>query len=390
MSWQSVAIADFCTTGSGGTPSRSKPDYYDGNIPWVKSGELREGVVTETSEHISEAAVEETAAKVVPAGAVLIAMYGATVGRVAMLGVPAATNQAVCHIVPDDSVAHARYVFWALQSKVPELLMRRLGGAQPNISQRIVRDTRLPLPPLAEQRRIAAILDKADAIRRKRREAVGLLDEFLRSAFLEMFGDPVRNEKGWEVVELGNLLTFVTSGSRGWAKYYSSSGARFIRSLDVQMNRITDTDSVFVNPPEGAEAERTRVLAGDVLLTITGSRIGRVAPVEELDGDAYISQHVAILRLAHTICPRYLSMFMSQERGGQHEIRQAQYGQTKPGLNLNDIRAFRVPLPPLEKQRVFSRVIDTVGILRNKHIDATEQSHTLFNSLSQRAFRGEM
>ena len=200
----------------------------------------------------------------------------------------------------------------------------------------------------------------------------------------------MRNEKRWEVVRLGDHLRFVTSGSRGWAKYYSPSGARFIRSLDVQMNHVADTDAVFVNAPAGAEAERTRVLLGDVLLTITGSRIGRVAPVDELDGDAYISQHVAILRLADTVSPRYLAMFLSQERGGQHQIREAQYGQTKPGLNLNDIRAFCVPLPPMGKQRAFSRVIDTVKDLRRRQSESAEQADALFKSLSQRAFRGEV
>src|SRR5690606_33408705 len=155
-------ISEFCRTGSGGTPSRAQADrYYGGRIPWVKSGELREGTVTSTEESITDEALAETAAKLVPAGALLVAMYGATVGRVGRLGMDAATNQAICHIVPDSKRVDDTYLFHALQAKVPEWIGKRVGGAQPNISQGIIRETKVRLPPLPEQKRIAAILDKA-------------------------------------------------------------------------------------------------------------------------------------------------------------------------------------------------------------------------------------
>ena len=281
-----------------------------------------------------------------------------------------------------------QYLWHWLATAKPVLEHSGRGSTFKQVTRDAVESLSLPLPPLAEQRRIAAILDKADAIRRKRRESIELLEEFLRSVFLEMFGDPVRNEKGWEVVELGDHLTFLTSGSRGWAKYYSPSGSRFVRSLDVQMNRISDTDAVFVRPPSGAEAERTRVLTGDVLLTITGSRIGRVAPVERLQGNAHVSQHVAILRLANTICPHYLSMFLSQARGGQHQIRQAQYGQTKPGLSLNHIRSFQVPLPPLDAQRGFLRIVNTVRRMEGCYMESSGRSRTSSTRLRSRRFGG--
>lgn len=105
-------------------------------------------------------------------------------------------------------------------------------------------------------------------------------------------------------------------------------------------------DAVFVKPPNGAEADRTRVKPGDLLLTITGSRIGRVAPVSERLNGAFISQHVAILRLKAGLLPEFLSMFLSLDAGGQREIARVHYGQTKPGLNLDQIRELRAPVPP--------------------------------------------
>jgi type I restriction enzyme S subunit len=245
----------------------------------------------------------------------------------------------------------------------------------------------IPLPSLPEQRRIADILDKADAIRRKRHEAVSLAGDFLPSLFAKMFG-PSGNKYAAE--PLNDHLRFITSGSRGWAEHYVSVGKRFIRSLDVQMNRIGSDDVVFVNPPTGTEADRTRVQDGDVLVTITGSRIGRVAYVPDEFGEAYVSQHVSIVRLASTLRPRYCSMFLSLADGGQRQIAKAQYGQTKPGLSLSNIREFQIPIPPVVEQDRFIDIWTRHEDLAARVGQVSRESDDLFNSLVQRAFRGEL
>jgi type I restriction enzyme, S subunit len=140
----SLSISSFCKTGSGTTPSRSKYDrYFGGGIPWVKSGELRESIISNSEETITEEALAETALKIAPKGAILVAMYGANVGRVGILDIDATTNQAICHIVPEKDKADSRYIFHALQQKLPEFISRSVGGAQPNISQQIIRDTKI-------------------------------------------------------------------------------------------------------------------------------------------------------------------------------------------------------------------------------------------------------
>lgn len=245
------------------------------------------------------------------------------------------------------------------------------------------------LPDLAEQRRIAGNLEQADRLRRIRRYALELSDSLSASAYLEIFGNPATNAKGLPIQELGEFLSFVTSGSRGWSEYYASEGARFIRSLDVRMNHIAHEDAVFVNPPKGAETDRTRTKSGDVLLTITGSRIGRVSPVSNSLGGSYISQHVAILRLKPEILPVYLSMFLSLEMGGQREIARVQYGQTKPGLNLDQIREFRVLVPPLAAQRRFVKLMERTERLRAMQREALRQAEHLFQSLLHDAFKSE-
>jgi type I restriction enzyme S subunit len=233
-------------------------------------------------------------------------------------------------------------------------------------------------------------LDKADGIRRKREEGIRLIEDLLRSTFLDMFGDPATNSKQWPKKRLGDFVLYMTSGSRGWAKYYSESGTRFIRSLDVQMNTIGNDDPAYVNPPQNSEAVRTQVQEDDVLLTITGSKVGRVAFVPDGFRRAYVSQHVAILRLNKHIRPRFVSMFLSDENGGQRQIKMSQYGQTKPGLNLEQIRNFDVLCPPLSLQDRFISFWLNQEHLHHQRSVALEQSNDLFNSLVQRAFRGEL
>jgi len=335
------------------------------------------------------------ARQLVEAGDVLVSTVRPNLNAVArvpesLAGATASTGFCVLRPKPGDLDSDYLFHWVRTPQFVGEMVRRATGASYPAVSDGIVKESLLPFPPLPEQQRIAAILDKADAIRRKRQETIALTEELLRSTFLEMFGDPVTNPKGWPVESLGSHLTFVTSGSRGWARHYRPAGTRFIRSFDVQMNRVSNVDAVFVDPPGGAEAERTRVQAGDVLLTITGSRIGRVAPVDDLVGEAFVSQHVAILRPAPSLRPRFLSMFLSEPRGGQHQISRMQYGQTKPGLNLDQVRSFRLPFPPIEAQDRFCHFWTRLEGVLSRSLKASNESDVLFNSLVQHAFRGEL
>jgi len=258
--------------------------------------------------------------------------------------------------------------------------------AQAGIYLEALKEITLPLPSLATQNRLVEVLDRADKLRRARRYVHQIGEPLLQTVFLRTFGDTVTNPLNLPIDELGDHLSFVTSGSRGWAEYYAPSGARFIRSLDVRMNHIADEEAVYVTPPSGAEADRARVRLGDVLLTITGSRIGRVAPVPQRLAGAYISQHVAILRLSDRLLPEFVSIYLSLETGGQREIARVQYGQTKPGLNLDQIRELHIPVPEIALQRRFVALIDRVERLNAKQREGLRLAEHLFDTLLFRTF----
>jgi type I restriction enzyme, S subunit len=157
--WVWTTVEEFASTSSGGTPSRANSFYYVGEIPWVKSGELGDGIVKRTEEHISEEALRNSSAKLFPKGTLLIALYGATVGKLGILEIEASTNQAVCGIFLPDAI-HTKYMFYLLASLRQKFINSSQGGAQPNISQDIVRKTVVPLPSTNEQGRIVEKLEE--------------------------------------------------------------------------------------------------------------------------------------------------------------------------------------------------------------------------------------
>jgi type I restriction enzyme, S subunit len=342
-------------------------------ITYVDISSVDSGVKRVTTpQRIAVDAAPSRARQLIHGGDVLVSTVRPNLNAVALVP-PELDNEIAstgfCVLRPRRKELYPQYLFYFTQSAP---FIRRLttianGASYPAVTDDDILETSIPLPELLLQQQIARQLEQADRLRRTSRYSLELIDALLPAAFLECFGDPTANPLGLPVAELGDYLSFVTSGSRGWADYYASKGARFIRSLDVRMNDVSDEDAVFVVPPIGAEADRTRVAIGDVLLTITGSRIGRVAAVPEGLKGAFISQHVAILRLKAGLLPEFLSMFLSLDAGGQLQIARAQYGQTKPGLNLDQIRRFRVPVPDSVHQQSDRDAVDQrerLGVFR--------------------------
>ena len=189
-------LGDLYQITSGGTPSRKHLDYYqDGTIPWVKTGDLKEKYLRATDEKITEIGLKNSSARIYPKDTVLIAMYGATIGASSILKIEAATNQACAAFVKRDDVI-PEYLYAFLESQQSRFIEDAVGGAQPNISAGYLKQVDMPLIPVEEQRRIAALLDKVSDLIAKRRAQLDKLDLLVKARFVEMFGDPVKNDKG--------------------------------------------------------------------------------------------------------------------------------------------------------------------------------------------------
>ena len=287
-----------------------------------------------------------------------------------------------------DSTATKADLRW-LAYRLSELGLTGLNraAAVPGLNREDAYRQRLLLPPLLEQQRIAEILDKTEALRAKRRAALAQLGTFTQSIFLDMFGDHRTLLERWATRKLGELLDFLTSGSRGWAEHYSEKGDLFLRIQNVRRDELSLDDIAFVSAPETAEAKRTRVKPGDVLLSITAD-LGRTAVFPEGLGPAFINQHLSILR-TKALVPRFLSAYLASSVG-QRQVSGRNRHAVKAGLNFDDIRSFIVPVPPMHLQHDFAHRVAAVEKLKATHRASLAELDALFASLQHRAFRGEL
>ena len=404
--WCWTRMQEIAQWGSGGTPSRKVSEYYNGDIYWVKTGELNDDYIFETEEHITQEAISHSSAKIYPTDTVVIAMYGATIGKVGILGIPAATNQACACAIVKPSTDY-KYLFYYAQSQKDDFIKKGKGGAQPNISQEIIKFHQFPLPPLAEQHRIVDRIERLFAkLDEAKEKAQAVVDSFetrkaaiLHKAFTGELTAKWRRTHGlsldtWKEVAADSLFEYVTSGSRGWAKYYDESGAVFIRmgNLDHGTIELDFSDIQHVKLPNKAEGQRSRIRKNDILISITAD-VGMVGLVRNDDFEGYINQHIALARPVMSESAEFIAWYLVSDIGLK-QMQEKQRGATKVGLSLNDIRALQLKIPLIEEQNEILKVIKMwIGKEQQSQKAAEavlDQIDLMKKSILARAFRGEL
>ena len=289
-------------------------------------------------------------------------------------------------ILPDEKQLDRIYLWSILiSSEFVAWATSQISGANlPRLDPKLLAEYSIPLPPLPEQRRIANLLSRADSLRRLRRVGDALSASLLQSVFLERFGDPASNPKGWETVPLGEKLTFITSGSRGWAEHYTDKGDLFLRVQNVGANQLLLDDVAYVQPPDSAESRRTKVQPGDLLLSATAD-IGRTGVIPENFPTAYINQHLFLLRLKD-LSPTFVAGYFCTPNGKAQILKLDREG-VKSGLNFDDAKGLTVFNPPLPEQEQFAAVVRRVESLRARAGESERQGESLFQSLLSEAFR---
>jgi type I restriction enzyme S subunit len=384
-----LPLGKICILHSGGTPRRSNNKYYGGNIPWAKIADLdtENGIVVDTEEYITVEGLQAINNRIFPKGSILLAMYG-SIGKLAIAGRDISCNQAILGIqIKDKEHLDINYLRLWLTSIKATLEFQGRGVTQQNISKSIVEKLEIPLPPLEEQRRIAAILDKADGVRRKRKEAIRLTEELLKSTFLEMFGDPVTNPKGWEVVKLGDFGKILTGNTppRSVSENYGDE-IEWIKSDNITTPEHFLTEAEEKLSAKGKKIART-VPNGSVLVTcIAGSRssIGRAALT---DREVAFNQQINAVVPNSDVDPYFLygQLFVAQ-----HLVQAQSTDSMKGMVNKSKFSSIEFIKPPSQKQQKFGKWFLGFHRYYMNLISGEEQSENLFNSLLQRAFRGEL
>ena len=297
-------------------------------------------------------------------------------------------NQHIFKVVFDKVNIDKNYFVYAVRYKLDEMGRKTHGATMKHIVKRDFDATEIPYPSKHEQIEIANNLKRIENIIELRSNELQLLDELIKARFVEMFGDPKINPRQYPVSELSEYIEFLTSGSRGWAKYCTDDGTEwFITIKNVKDCRISVNNIQSVNAPGNAEAIRTKVQEGDLLISITAD-LGRTGVVtkEIAEHGAYINQHLTCIRLNKKILdPLYVAYFM-ESNAGKEQFESKNQSAVKAGLNFNSITSLRIMIPPISVQKEFISFVHQVDKSKVVVQKALDEAHILFDSLMQKYF----
>lgn len=312
-------------------------------------------------------------------------MYGATVGKLGLLGMEAATNQAICGIAAPTEM-ETMFLFYFLLSRKPALVELSTGGAQPNISQKIIREIAVPIPSLPEQRRIVDILSRAEGIVRLRREAEKKAAELIPALFIDMFGDPATNPKGWPMQTLESLVSFVSGGTPAKSREdFWDGDLPWVSPKD--MKRIGIDGAIdHVNRKVLIETSIKLIPVGSVLIVVRGMILIHTVPIAQSLVPLTINQDMKALVPTPAVNGTYLLWSLKvRQKKLLNLVATAAHGTKK--LETGFLEALSIPLPPLAKQEEFAAKLARIESIQLQQSAATTKALATFDALLADAFR---
>jgi type I restriction enzyme S subunit len=346
--WTILTLRDVAEWGSGGTPKATVPSYYGGDIPWAVIGDLNDSVVTTCARSITDDGLKNSSAKLLPKGAILIAMYG-SIGKLGIAGKRMATNQAIAFAVARQRIIAPRYLFWYLRSQRQPLLAAGKGATQQNISQTLLKSWRIPVAPLPEQFQVVDMIEeqfsRLDAADAALRRAARNLTRLRRRALTKLFDKP------WPIKPLNNLIDKDRPICYGilMPKEHIENGVPYIRVKDFPSGRIVIPGLRRTAVEIAEKYRRSTLRTGDVLVSIRGS-YGKVAIVPTELAGANITQDTARISPSKEVLPEFIAAFLRSEQA-QRFFREVARGVAVKGVNIGDLRRLKVHVPPLETQQ---------------------------------------
>lgn len=391
---RTVPLQQICDIQIGKTPSRSVPAYWDGDLPWVTISDLGPSrIVSTTKERITRIGAARSGSKLIPRGNLLLS-FKLSLGKRAFSGCDLYTNEAIAalHIL-DHDVADPGYLYWALGWIDYDRLVDRAAKGK-TLNKAKLKILQIPLPPIAMQKRIAEILDSADALRVKRREAIVQLDTLLQSTFLDMFGDPITNPKAWEVRPLNELLEEKPTNGAYYPKdAYKSMGTRMVHMANAFYGVVNPNEVKRVDAPP-ADIEKYHLRPTDILVSRRSLNYeGSAKPCLIPETDEPLIFESSLIRVRPdpgTVLNIYLFHYLLNDRARAKYVFPLVTRSTISGISQSNLMKVKVLLPPLALQLRFADAIESMErqtASQRAHLDELD---TLFASLQSRAFRGEL
>ncbi len=388
LDMRKVPLGTIVTFKGGGTPSRIKEEFWNGGIPWATVKDLNSGfTLNSTQENISELGLRESASNIIPSGTLIIPTR-MSLGKAVISNIAVAINQDLKAVIPANENVSAWYLLWFFVANSKEIEKMGKGATVKGITLDQLKELQIPLPPLEVQKKIAAVLEKADTLRRKREEQIKRLDDLLQATFLDMFGDPVTNPKKICKRQIGQILKVDTGGtpSRERKDFYENGNICWVKTTEVNGDKISETQEKITQ--KAMQSSNCKIFPVETVLIAMYGQGKTRGQVGILGIEATTNQACAAILPNHSNVN--MVFLFHQLKLLYEKLRELGRGGNQPNLNLSIIKNFEILCPNLEDQKAFENFAIKIAQQRCKLIELTKKINILFKSLMQRAFKGEL
>lgn len=394
MEW--IELGKICDIKAGQGAPQNKEDYSNDGIPFIRAGNLEalsNGASLEICDKIKNEIAIERKMKLQPAGTVVFAKSGMSCLKSYIYRLndeSYVVNHLACLFVKNNEL-YSKYLEYVLMYIKPARLINDI--SYPSIRLSDISKFKIPLPPLEVQKRIVEVLDQSQSLIDNRKAQLKYLDNLIEATFYDMFGDPVRNEKGWEIERLGNLSFLITKGSsptwQGIEYVDDENQVMFITSENVREGYLDLTKRKFLERKFNEIQNRSILKRGDFLINIVGASIGRACEFN-LDVTANINQAVSLVRIDHKkVKSKFLLVFLNS-KGASLQYNLMKVSVAQANLSLQNIGDLQIPIPPIHLQNEFAHKVEEIELYKARLNQSLSLLEDNYHSLMQRAFKGEL
>ena len=385
-------IVELITKGT--TPTTLGYEFQDEGVNFLKIECFDEnsGFIESKVAHISEECHKKMKRSQLKNGDILFSIAGA-IGRVAIVTeemLPANINQALAIIRISDEQVYLPYIKLILTSPIviEQFERKKQGVAQLNLSLKDINEISIPLPSKDKQIELAELFDKVVGVISKRNKELSALDDLIKARFVEMFGNPVTNEKGWNQKQLGEITTKLGSGAtpKGGKEAYQEDGITLIRSMNVHNGLFEYKELAHISEEQATKLDNVTIEENDVLLNITGASVARSCVVPSKILPARVNQHVCIIRCNQRIVPEFLNKLLIDDNYQRLLWSIARGGATREAITKQQVESLKIIVPPIELQNQFADFVHQVDKSKVAVQKALDETQMLFDSLMQKYF----
>lgn len=391
-----VKLNELCDINIGKTPSRSNPKYWENNgNKWLAISDLKSKYILESKEKITNLAIEENNMKLVPKDTVVMS-FKLSIGKVAILKEDMYTNEAIANFqIKNKEIITSEYLYYALKTLNFDNVDRAVMGA--TLNKKKLNDIKILYCDIGIQNKIVNVLNKAQDLIDKKKEQIRMLDELVKSRFVEMFGDPSKNKKGWDIYEIDEYLECLTDyHSNGSYESLrdnvtlldSPNYALMVRTTDLENNNF-EKDVKYIDEHAYNYLEKSKVFGGEIIINKIGSA-GKVYLMPFLNKPVSLAMNQFLLRFDQNKVNHIFLYNLLSTPYMEIKIKEKVRGAVTKTITKDAIRKINIIVPPIEVQNQFADFVKQVDKLKFEMEQSLKELENNFNSLMQKAFKGEL